>query len=263
MPIKPNEKLIKRVQNFCLMDDTFFNCFMADNPEGMQHVLSIIMDKKDLVVTRIETQHTIANLYARGVRFDVFATDADGREYNIEIQNANDGADPRRARYNSGMIDYRSLAAGADVTTLPETYVIFVTAKDVLAHDKPIYHIERKVIEADAAFNDGAHIVYVNGSYSDDTTELGQLIQDFKCKHADDMKSSVLAERMRLLKETESEVFRMCEIMEEYGNERETKAKAEDVVGMLKEKLPVDMIARITKLTAEQITEIGKKNSLI
>lgn len=55
----------------------------------------------------------------------------------------------------------------------------------------------------------------------------------------------------------------MCEIMEEYGNERETKAKAEDVVGMLKEKLPVDMIARITKLTVEQITEIGKKNSLI
>ena len=45
--------------------------------------------------------------------------------------------------------------------------------------------------------------------------------------------------------------------------EGEAKGKAEAVVGMLQEKLSVDMIARITKLTVEQITEIGKKNALI
>lgn len=228
------QELMKSVQRFCLMDDTFFNCFMADNPEGMQYVLSIIMDKKDLIVTRIETQHAVPNLYARGVRFDVFAQDADGREYNIEIQNASDGADPRRARYNSGMMDYRSLAAGTDVTILPETYVIFITAKDVLAYDRPIYHIERKIIESDAVFNDGAHIVYVNGAYNDDTTELGQLIQDFKSRRADDMKSSVLAARMRLLKETEEGVSRMCEIMEEYGKKREFEGKIQTVREMIK-----------------------------
>ena len=37
----------------------------------------------------------------------------------------------------------------------------------------------------------------------------------------------------------------------------------EAAIDMLKEKLPVDMISRVTKLTVEQITEIGKKNALL
>lgn len=37
----------------------------------------------------------------------------------------------------------------------------------------------------------------------------------------------------------------------------------EAAINMLKEKLPVDMISRVTKLTVEQITEIGKKNALL
>ena len=37
----------------------------------------------------------------------------------------------------------------------------------------------------------------------------------------------------------------------------------ETVIGMLKEKLSVDMISRVTKLSVEQVKEIGKKNALI
>ncbi len=37
----------------------------------------------------------------------------------------------------------------------------------------------------------------------------------------------------------------------------------ETAIGMLKENLSVDMIARVTKLTVEQVVEIGKKNALI
>jgi hypothetical protein len=32
---------------------------------------------------------------------------------------------------------------------------------------------------------------------------------------------------------------------------------------MLKEKMPVEMISCVTKLTVEQVNEIGKKNALI
>ncbi|KHM52518.1 hypothetical protein NZ47_04345 [Anaerovibrio lipolyticus] len=39
--------------------------------------------------------------------------------------------------------------------------------------------------------------------------------------------------------------------------------KVETAIGMLKENLSVDMIARVTKLTVEQVVEIGKKNALI
>lgn len=242
MDEEERQELLEAVKKFCLMDDTFFNCFMADNIEGMTYVLNVIMKRNDLVINRIETQHTIPNLYARGVRFDVFATDSKGREYDFEIQNANDGAIPRRARYNSGMMDYRCLSKGADWRELPETYVIFITSKDVLKYNKPLYHINRTIEETDTSFDDGAHIIYVNGEYDDINTELGRMLSDFRCRKASEMKSSILANRMRFLKETDEGVAEVCEIMEEYGAKREArgeargeeKGKLKSVVSLLK-----------------------------
>ncbi len=238
MDEEERRELLETVRNFCLMDDTFFNCFMADNIEGMTYVLNVIMERKDLVVRRIETQHTIPNLYARGVRFDVFATDSEGREYDFEVQNANDGAIPRRARYNSGMMDYRCLSKGADWSELPETYVIFITAKDVLEHNKSLYHIDRTIKEVDDDFEDGAHIIYVNGEYDDINTELGKMLSDFKCLNASEMKSSILAKRMRMLKETDEGVAIVCESVEKfaerYAARREARVKLESVVSLFK-----------------------------
>ena len=52
--------------------------------------------------------------------------------------------------------------------------------------------------------------------------------------------------------------------MEEKGRiEGREEVITEAAIDMLKEKLPVDMIPRVTKLTVEQITEIGKKNALL
>ncbi|ORT99277.1 hypothetical protein D081_2006 [Anaerovibrio sp. JC8] len=51
--------------------------------------------------------------------------------------------------------------------------------------------------------------------------------------------------------------------MSEIIERNRAEAKAEVVVEMLKEKLSIDMIARVTKLTVEQITEIGKKDALV
>ena len=45
--------------------------------------------------------------------------------------------------------------------------------------------------------------------------------------------------------------------------EGKVEGKVEVAIDMLKEKLSVDMISRLTKLTVEQITEIGKKNALL
>ena len=226
MDEEEKKALLEAVQKFCLMDDTFFNCFMSDNIEGMTYVLNVIMERNDLVIKRIEIQHTIPNLYARGVRFDVFATDSEGREYDFEIQNANDGAIPKRARYNSGMMDYRCLSKGADWSELPETYVIFITAKDVLENNKALYHIDRKIEETDTSFEDGAHIIYVNGEYDNINTELGQMLRDFKCRKASEMKSSILADRMRFLKETDEGVAKVCEIMEDFAERYAAKREA-------------------------------------
>ncbi|WP_295917548.1 hypothetical protein [uncultured Anaerovibrio sp.] len=51
----------------------------------------------------------------------------------------------------------------------------------------------------------------------------------------------------------------MCEVIEGYRAE----AKAEVSIELLKEKISIEMIAHATKLTVEQVKEIGKKNALI
>ena len=66
-----DSELLEQVQNFRLMDDIFFNAFMQDNPEGMEYILNIIMERDDLKVVRLETQFDIPGIIARGVRFDV------------------------------------------------------------------------------------------------------------------------------------------------------------------------------------------------
>ena len=70
-----------------------------------------------------------------GVRFDVFARDSKGREYDIEIQRADRGAEPKRARYNSALMDANALKTGEDVGKLRDTYVIFITENDVMQRE--------------------------------------------------------------------------------------------------------------------------------
>ena len=209
-----------------LMDDIFFNSFMENNNASMEYILNIIMDRYDLKVHSIRTQHTVPNLYGRGVRFDVLATDQYGRVYDFEVQNANSGATPQRARYNSDMLDLIKMNAGDEFTELPETYVIFITAKDVLGYGLPIYHIERYITELNQPFNDKAHIIYVNGENNSDNP-LGQLMRDFKQSNPDLIRAKILSDRMKYLKSTNEEVIKMCNIVEEYTAKKVAEAAAE------------------------------------
>lgn len=219
------QRLVSKVRAMTLMDDIFFNCFMEDDKKAMEYILNIIMERHDLNVINVRAQHCIPNIYGRGVRFDVFATDQYGTEYNFEVQNASNGAPPKRARYNSDMLDLRRLKSGDDFDALPETYVIFITAKDVLGHGLPIYHIDRHINELGTPFNDMAHIIYVNGENTS-STPLGMLMQDFKNADPAKMHSKLLADKMKYLKSTDEEVNKMCNIVEEYVAERLAEEKA-------------------------------------
>ncbi|MBO6245443.1 MAG: hypothetical protein J6N55_04080 [Anaerovibrio sp.] len=55
----------------------------------------------------------------------------------------------------------------------------------------------------------------------------------------------------------------MSEIIERNRAEAKAEVIIEVAIELLKEKMPEEMIARVTKLTVEQVKEIGKKNALI
>ena len=205
---------LDKIQKLRLMDDDFFNKCMEGSTECVELILHIIMDRTDLKVLSAQTQHSIKNLQGRSVRLDVLALDDSGRQINIEIQREDKGAGSRRARYHSSILDANLLLAGEDFEKLPETYVIFITERDVLKKGLPLYRVERCVLETNEAFGDGSHIMYVNGENRDETP-LGRLMYDFSCADPEDMNYQVLADRARYFKSDEEGVGIMCKLLED------------------------------------------------
>ena len=79
----------------------------------------------------------------------------------------------------------------------------------------------------------------------------------------DDNRFPATSSRKRRFKTTEEGVSEMCEVIERNRAEGRAEGRAEVAIELLKEKLSIEMIARATKLTVEQVKEIGKKNALI
>ena len=250
------QKIREKVKNFTLMDDNFMTVFFNDDLECTEFVLQVIMDKPDLKVTKTKSQYTIANLKGRAARLDVRAVDSKGVIYDIEIQRADKGAGAKRARYNSALMDADETVSGMDTETLPETYVIFITENDVLGGELPLYHIDRTIRELNKPFDDKSHIIYVNGQYRGNDP-IGSLMHDFSCTQADDMKNKVLANKARLLKESEQGESQMCRAVEELVEEFAAAEKVETAIKMLEQnRIKEDELADFFGFTPEQVQEV-------
>ena len=206
-------RYLEKIKQLRLMDDTFFNSCFDGNIPCMEVVLRAVLGNDRLRVTEVITQQSVPNLYGRAVRFDALATDGE-TIYDIEIQRSDEGAIPRRARFNSSMIDSREVSKGTLFPDLPETYVIFITEHDIWKRGKPLYKVRRTFEDTEEVFNDGTHILYVNGECRSESP-LGRLMHDFFCSDPNDMYSDVLAERVRFFKEDEKGVAAMCNVMKE------------------------------------------------
>ena len=206
---------LRRLQSFRPIDDTFMRGLFKENLPLAQLVLRIITGKPDLTLTKCETQADLKRVTgARSICLDAYATDSTGKKYDLEVQRSDNGADPHRARYHSSVMDVENLDEKQDYRELPDTYVIFITEKDYYKAGKPVYVIQNMNLTLSQPFDDGAHILYVNGEYRDDS-DIGRLMHDFNCTNASDMNFTLLAERTRYLKETSKGVSEMCKVMEE------------------------------------------------
>ena len=210
---------LARLRGLRPIDDDFMRCIFRDNIPLAQFVLRILTGKDDLQVTDLETQKDFKRLVgARSVCLDAYATDSSGKKFDLEIQRSDLGAGTHRARYHSSAMDIENLDAGQDFDELPDTYTIFITEHDVLGRSKPLYQIERVTLDDGKPFQDGSHILYINGEYRGDTP-LGKLMHDFSCWDPDDMNYALMEEAARYYKETPEGVEYMCKAFEEVRNE--------------------------------------------
>ena len=249
------------IKNFTLMSDIFMRNVFKQR-ECLEYVLQVIMEKPDLRVIDQVIQKDYKNLQGRSAIMDCVARDSEGKQFDVEIQQDNEGASPKRARYHSGLMDMNTLNPGQDFDELPESHVVFITRDDILGYGLPIYHINKKIEELNKNFQDEAHIIYVNSRKQEDT-ELGRLMHDLHCKNADEMHSPVLAKRVHELKDTRKGVELMCHEMEkiysegmENGEKRgELKAKKETALSMAEEGMDIKKIARLVNTSEKDVQQ--------
>lgn len=266
---RQHQEDLQRIRGLRLIDDDFMNVCFDGYIEGTELLLRIILNRDDIFVQSVKTQKVMKNLTGRDIWLDIDAEDSENREIDIEIQRADKGAGFRRARYHSSILDAHLLRPGDDFEKLPETYVIFITENDVIGENRPIYTIDRQITNIGKPFNDGEHIIYVNGSDRNSRTELGKLMHDFFCTEPDDMHFKELADKTRFFKRDEKGVTAMCKVLEDMRNEvaRETARETawektvEIAMRMLDMGLSHEQIARATNLTSEQINDIAGQKS--
>ena len=124
---------------------------------------------------------------------------------------------------------------------------------------RPLYHVERTIVEDGIPFNDGTHIIYVNGENRDNTA-VGNLMHDFSCANPDDMKYRILAERARYLKQDEKGEANMSKLMEELVEELVEEEKIEMIENLLQlNRLTVEEIAKVSNIPLEKVRELANQ----
>ena len=202
---------LQRLRGLRPIDDDFMRCLFRDNIPLVQHVLEVILQKTDLKIINAKTQADLKRLVgARSICLDAYCEDDSSKKYDIEIQRSDKGAGVHRARYHSSAMDVENLDAGQE-------------------------------------FDEGEHILYVNGAYRGDD-EIGKLMHDFSCSDPDDMFNEDLADKTRYFKETEEGVEVVCRVMEDMRNEKELETRLVDIKNMME----------TLKLTAEQAMDALK-----
>ena len=255
----------EQIAEYRLMDNEFMQAFFHENIPCTQKMVRVILSRTDVKVISSNGEYHMPNLRGHSVILDVHAIDERGREFGFEVQRADEGAKPKRARYDSSLMDANYPNPGKYAKNLPEIWTVFIVEHDVLGLGLPSYIIERTITGKgrNKLFGDGSHIIYVNVSIQDDTP-LGRLAHDFTCKDPNEMYDRDFAERARYLKETERGVETMTKRMEERIEKVREETRRETVRefarNMIEDNEPFDKVVKYSRLSLDEVQKLAGKS---
>lgn len=102
---------LERLKLLRYMDDNFMTVCLADNFEGVELILRIVLGREDITVKSVRTQEPMKNLQGRSGILDVHAVDSTKKEFDVEIQRKDVGA---VESVNGGIPTTEQLSAAAD-----------------------------------------------------------------------------------------------------------------------------------------------------
>ena len=122
----------KEWESLTIANRYIFAVVMRDEMICRRLVELILPNVKVDHIQYLETEHTAeSGPMSKGVRFDVYLRESDGRVIEIEMQSSDTKEIPKRSRYYSGMIDQQELSKGSHYTGLKDSFVIFLSFKVV------------------------------------------------------------------------------------------------------------------------------------
>ena len=156
-------------ERLTLADNFIFCKVLEDNPEVCRHLIEILLNIK---IDRIEKPAAEKSLktdfISRGIRFDVYVKDGNGRSFDIEIQTTRSTSLAKRARYYQGLMDVDNVQHGAGYDVLNESYVVFLCMGDAFGKGFPVYTFRYRADEdKDFLMDDGTVNVFFNAKKYD------------------------------------------------------------------------------------------------
>ena len=82
---------LERLKSLRYMDDDFMTVCLADNFEGVELILRIVLGREDIKIKSVRTQELMKNLQGRSAVLDVHAIDSTDKEFDVEIQRKDAG----------------------------------------------------------------------------------------------------------------------------------------------------------------------------
>ena len=146
----------------------------------------------------------------RCVRLDIFASDEQNVDYNLEMQNIDEKNLPQRSRYHQAEMDLSSLKPSQDFKELKPSIIIFICTFDPFGRKLYRYTFETRCLEADFPLEDGTKRIFlstVGENESDVPEELVCFLRyvtnstDGYVERTGDLKLGKMHERIKALKQ--------------------------------------------------------------
>ncbi len=156
-------------------------------------------------------------------------------------------------------MDVRAIEEGEDHDKLDDTFVIMLTEKDYWKTGEDFVEFCTYSEQLGRRVEDGRHIVYVNGEAKGDSA-IARLMHDFRCADPENMHYTEIRKGMEKLKNskeaTDSMGYNIDDFIEEGIEEGIVKGKAEMIVKLHEENVPLDTISRCAGMSIEEVEKI-------
>ena len=246
------EGAIEKVKKLRPIDDVFFEKLIEDR-EVCEENLRVILEDEKLEVLSVTPQSSQKNLWGRSVRLDAFCRLGNGTLVNIEVQTGKQDDYIRRVRYNASCITSNNTKVGAKFLDVPDVTMVSISSFDIFQRGKTIYHCRTVIEETKDVVENGLTEIYVNTAIHDGST-IADLMECFTKEQFQHEKFPLLSKRVWYYKNEERGVQTMCQIVEEYAEEKVLLTTVENIRNLFMNGCSLEVVvASFQNLTEEQI----------